>query len=166
MMRVAAYQAPYRPFPARSGAELVAAYLDRAQVEGVEIVCCPEALIGELANESDGDTPATVALSVADGELDDAIAPLLGWDLTIVVGFTERGTDGRLHNAAAVISDSKVSGIYRKTYPGRSACVAGTELPIFHHRDVPFGVLICNDAHYIEPARVLAARGEIGRAHV
>ena len=158
-MRVAAYQAPYRPFPAQGGAELVAAYLDRAQAEGVEIVCCPEALIGELANESDGDTPATVALSIVDDELDAALAPLMGWDMTIVVGFTERGADGQLHNAAAVISDSTVCGIYRKTYPGSSACVAGTQLPIFHHRDVPFGVLICNDAHYIEPARVLAARG-------
>lgn len=158
-MRVAAYQAPYRPFPARGGAELVAAYLDRAQADGVELVCCPEALIGELANESDGDTPATVALSVEDGELEAAIAPLLGWQMTIVVGFTERGADGQLHNSAAVISDSTLSGVYRKAYPGRSACAAGTELPIFHHGDVPFGVLICNDAHYIEPARILAARG-------
>lgn len=158
-MRVAALQAPYRPFPARGGAELVAAHLDRAQAEGVEIVCCPEALIGELANESDGDTPATVALSVVDGEFEAAVAPLLGWDMTIVVGFTERGADGRIRNAAAVISDSTISGIYRKTYPGNSACVAGTELPIFHHRGVAFGVLIGNDAHYIEPARVLAARG-------
>ena len=158
-MRVAAYQAPDRSFPARGGAELVAAYLDRAQAEGVDIVCCPEALIGELANESDGDTPATVALSIVDGELEDAIAPLLGWDMTIVVGFTERGAGGQMHNAAAVISDSTISGIYRKTYPGSSACVAGMELPIFHHRNVQFGVLICNDAHYIEPARVLAARG-------
>lgn len=159
VVRVAAYQAPYRPFPARGGAELVAAHLARAEAEGVEIVCCAEALIGELANESDGETPATVALSIADGELDAAIAPLLGWEMTIVVGFTERGADGQLHNAAAVISGSTISGVYRKTYPGRSACVAGTELPLFHHRDVPFGVLICNDAHYVEPARVLAARG-------
>jgi len=158
-MRVAAYQAPYRPFPALGGAELVAAHLDRAQAEGGEIVCCPEALIGELANESDGDSPATVALSIVDGELNAALAPLMGWNMTIVVGFTERGADGQLHNAAAVISDSTVCGIYRKTYPGRSACVAGAELPIFRHRDVPFGVRICNDAHYIEPARVLAANG-------
>jgi predicted amidohydrolase len=158
-MRVAAYQAPYRPYPARGGAELVLAFLDRARSDGVEVVCCPEALIGELANETDGDSPSTVALSVADGELDAAIAPLLGWGMTIVVGFTERGGDGRLYNAAAVISDSTVSGIYRKTYPGRSACTAGTELPIFHHDGVPFGVLICNDAHAIEPAAVLAAKG-------
>ena len=158
-MRVAAYQAPYRPYPAQGGADLVLAHLERAQTDGVELLCCPEALIGELANETDGDSPATVALSVADGELEAAVAPLFGWGMTIVAGFTERGTDGRLHNAAAVVSDSAISGIYRKTYPGNSACVAGAELPIFEHGGVPFGVLICNDAHYIEPARILAAKG-------
>jgi predicted amidohydrolase len=158
-VRVAAYQAPYRPYPAAGGVELVLARLDQARTDGVELLCCPEALIGELANETDGDSPSTVALSVVDGELDAAIAPLLGWGMTIVIGFTERGADGRLHNAAAVISDSAISGIYRKTYPGNSVCLAGTELPIFEHRGVPFGVLICNDAHYIEPARILAAKG-------
>jgi predicted amidohydrolase len=158
-MRVAAFQAPYRDYPAAGGAELVVPHLDRARAEGVELLCCPEALIGELANESDGDSPSAVALSVADGELDDAVAPLLGWGMTIVVGFTERESNGDLHNSAVVINDTVIAGIYRKTYPGTSVCRAGTELPIFSHAAMPFGVLICNDAHYIEPARVLAARG-------
>jgi predicted amidohydrolase len=158
-MRVAAYQAPYREYPALGGAEFVVPYLERARADGVELVCCPEALTGELANESDGDTPQAVALSIGDGELDKAIAPLLGWGMTIVVGFTERGSNGDVHNAAVVAADNAVAGIYRKAYPGRSICAAGTELPIFHHAGVPFGVLICNDVHYIEPARILAARG-------
>ena len=141
-MRVAAYQAPYRPYPSVGGAELVVPHLERARAEGVELLCCPEALIGELANESDRDSPATVALSVNDGELAEAIAPLLGWDMTIVIGFTERSVSGALHNAAAVIDDRRVAGIYRKTYPGHSVCAAGTDLPIFQHGEVAFGVLI------------------------
>ena len=158
-MRVVAYQAPYRPYPSGRGVEFVVPRLERARAEGVELLCCPEALIGELANESDGDSPAEVAVSVSDGELDEAIAPLLGWGMTIVIGFTERSESGAIYNAAAVIDDNRVSGIYRKTYPGSSVCAAGTELPIFQHGEVAFGVMICNDAHYIEPARVLAARG-------
>ena len=158
-VRVAAYQAPYRPYPASDGVDLVLAHLVRVQSDGVELLCCPEALIGELANETDGDSPAAVALSVSSGQLEAVIAPLFGWGMTIVVGFTELGDDGHVYNAAAVISDSTISGIYRKTYPASSACVAGTELPLFEHRGIPFGVLICNDAHYIEPARILAAKG-------
>jgi Carbon-nitrogen hydrolase len=79
--------------------------------------------------------------------------------MTIVIGFTERADDGSLYNSAAVVSDDAISGVYRKLYPGHSACRPGVELPIFRHAEVPFGVLICNDAHYKEPARVLAARG-------
>ncbi len=57
-MRVAAYQAPYRPYPASGGVELVLAFLEQAQADGAELMCCPEALIGELANETDGDSPS------------------------------------------------------------------------------------------------------------
>lgn len=109
-MRVAAYQAPYRPYPSGRGAELVVPRLERARAEGVELLCCPEALIGELANESDGDSPTTVALSVSDGELDEAIAPLLGWGMTIVIGFTERSESGAIYNAAAVIDETESRG--------------------------------------------------------
>ena len=56
-MRVAAYQAPYRDYPAADGAELVAARLRGLRDRGVDVLCCPEALIGELANESDGAAP-------------------------------------------------------------------------------------------------------------
>ena len=158
-MRVAAYQAPYRPYPADGDAELVVPFLHRAEAEGVDLVCCPEAFVGELANESDGDAPAAVALSVEDAQLHETIAPLFGWRMTIVLGFTQRTREGDFHNAAAVIVDGAIVGIYHKRYPGRSVCTAGTDLPIFEHSGVQFGVMICNDAHYIEPARILAARG-------
>jgi predicted amidohydrolase len=158
-MRLAAYQAPYRQYPAAGGAELMVPFLQEAKKQGVDLVCAPEALVGELANESDGDSPATVALSVEDGELDQAIAPLLGWPMAIVVGFTQRTPGGSLHNAAAVIIDGVVVGTYHKLYPGLSACTAGSDLPMFEHAGVSFGVLICSDAHYIEPARLLATRG-------
>lgn len=155
-MKVAAYQAPYRDYPATGGSALLAAHLPRLVEARVELVCAPEALIGELANETDGDSPALVALDPA--ALREAISPLLGWPLTIVVGFTERAGDD-LHNSAAVIIDGELAGIYRKVRPGRSVCVPGTELPIFHHRGIAFGVLICNDVHVAEPARGIASRG-------
>jgi 5-aminopentanamidase len=158
-MRVAAYQAPYRAFPAPARTDLVADHLVDLRGQGVDLLCCPEAVVGELANESDGDDPGVVALSVSEGELDEACKPLFGFGMTIVVGFTERDADGSIYNSAAVIYDDTVTGIYRKLYPGRSASRPGSDLPIFWHEKVPFGILICNDAHYIEPARILAARG-------
>lgn len=133
------------------------AQLASCEAAGVELLCCPESVIGELANESDGDSPAVVALNV--DELTEVVAPLLASAMTIVVGFTERMPGGEVSNAAAVLSDGEVAGIYRKVYPGTGVCLPGEDLPVFRHGDVHFGVLICNDAHYVEPARVLASRG-------
>jgi Predicted amidohydrolase len=80
--------------------------------------------------------------------------------MTVIVGFTERDPSGRVFNAAAVLRDGRVADVYRKVYPGyRTAISAGDSLPVFQHRSSPFGVVICNDLWYVEPARVLAAAG-------
>jgi predicted amidohydrolase len=159
-VKVAAYQAPYLPFGSFDAVGLIAEQLDRCEDAGVEILCCPEAVIGGLAHEGCGQSPADVAVSVADGELASVVAPLLDSPVTVIVGFTERGDHGRLHNAAAVLSDGRVAGLYRKVFPGyRTAISAGDELPTFRHGTTPFGIIICNDVWYVEPARILADRG-------
>lgn len=80
--------------------------------------------------------------------------------MTVIVGFTERATSGRLFNSAAVLSAGAIVGVYRKVYPGdRTVIQAGDQLPMFHHRSTPFGIIICNDLWYLEPARVIAAAG-------
>ena len=159
-MRVAAFQGPYLRFPSVDGVRLVAEQLEACEAAGVEMLCCPEAIIGELANESDGDSPERVAFGVDNGELLEVLAPLTGSPVTVVVGFSERSPSGELFNSAAVLAGGAVVGVYRKAYPGPgSAYGAGNDLPIFSHGTTTFGVLICNDVHHIEPARVLAARG-------
>lgn len=126
----------------------------------MEILCCPEAVIGGLAREADGESPAEVALGVADGELARVLAPLLDSAVTVIVGFTERDPSGRVFNSAAVLRDGRVAGVYRKVYPAyRTLVSAGDSLPVFEHRSTTFGIAICNDLWYVEPARVLAAAG-------
>jgi predicted amidohydrolase len=124
------------------------------------VLCCPEAVIGGLAHESDGELPADVALNVEDGELVDVLAPLMTTTVTLVVGFTERAPSGDLYSSAAVIVDGDLALVYRKVFPGyRTAINAGTQLPVMWHGPSSFGVIICNDIWYLEPARVLAAAG-------
>jgi hypothetical protein len=55
--------------------------------------------------------------------------------MTMVIGFTERGADGQLHSAAAVMSNSTISGIYRETCPVNSAW--GSELVVLCTGDRP-----------------------------
>ena len=53
-MKVAAYQAPYLPFGCWDAVGLIAAQLIDCERAGVELLCCPEAIIGGLAHESAG----------------------------------------------------------------------------------------------------------------
>src|SRR5262249_48630706 len=54
-----------------------------------------------------------------------------------------------------------VVGIYRKLYPAINTSVyaAGDKMPVFTIGDLTFGIIICYDSNYYEPARIMAAQG-------
>jgi predicted amidohydrolase len=158
-MKVAAYQAP---LPATGSMDVLA--LIREQVEwcesnDVEILCCPEGVLGGLADYAT--RPADIALDVEGGQLDALLAPLASDRVATLVGFTEIDRGGRLYNSAAVFHKGAVVGTYRKLYPAinRSVYSAGDKAPVFTVGGLTFGILICNDSNYYEPARIMAARG-------
>ncbi|HEX7166116.1 MAG TPA: carbon-nitrogen hydrolase family protein [Acidimicrobiales bacterium] len=158
MMKVAAFQAPLLPFGSMDAIELIADRVTECVTRGVELLVCPEAIVGGLAFESNGDSLDDVALTLT--ELDDVVRPLHHPSLTTVLGFTERAPAGLLFNSAAILAGGSVVGVYRKVYPGyRTALSAGTELPVFDAGRTRIGIAICNDTWYVEPARVLAERG-------
>jgi predicted amidohydrolase len=159
-MKVAAYQAPLLP----AGSTPEALGLIREQVEwcareGVEILCCPEAVLGGLADYAP--RPADLAIDVGRGELDHVLAPLASDAVTTIVGFTEIDSRGRLYNTAAVFHRGSVAGLYRKLYPAinRSVYEAGDKVPVFTVGALTFGIIICLDSNYFEPARIMAAHG-------
>ena len=121
------------------------------------MLCCPEAAIGGLAD--DAAEPSGIAIATAD--VDTTFAHIASERLTVIVGFTERHSDGRLYNAAAVLRQGGSTGIYRKVHPAinRSVYEPGRDLPVFRAAGLTFGVVICNDSNYLEPARVMAAKG-------
>jgi predicted amidohydrolase len=157
-MKVAAYQAPFLPFGSFDGVALVAEQVRACAALGIDLLCCPEGIVGGHALESDGQDPNDVALSRA--ELATIVDPWLGVGVTTVAGFTERDEHGRLFSAAAIVGPDGLTGVYRKVYPGyRTVIAAGTDLSTSEVGDATVGVMICNDVWYVEPARILAARG-------
>lgn len=157
MVKVAAYQAPLPLAGAGDAVDAVAAQVRRCEAAGVRVLCCPEAVLGGLADQHPA--PARMALD-ADG-LAGVLAPLASDVVTTIVGFTERAADGRWFNAAAVFHRGAVLGIYRKLHPARrrSVYAAGAEVPVFTVNGLTFGIAICNDSNFAEPARRMAARG-------
>ena len=158
-MKVAAYQAPLAACADAQVISLIRQQVDRCEALGVELLCCPEALLGGLAD--DVDQPERIAIDASAGGLDRVLAPLASDRVTTVLGFTEQGEDGHLYNAAAVFARGTVLGIYRKMHPAinRSVYRAGAEAPTFTVGNVTFGVLICRDSLFPEPARLMLSRG-------
>lgn len=158
-MKVAAYQAP---LCATNSAEVIGLIRERVgwcESNGVEVLCCPEGVLGGLADYAS--QPAEIAIDVEAGQLEALLAPLSSESVTTIIGFTERVGGGRLYNAAAVFHKGSVLGIYRKLYPAinKSVYEAGDEVPVFTVDGLTFGIVICNDSNYYEPARIMAARG-------
>ena len=158
-MRVAAYQVPLLPSGSMEAVELIRKRVDWCEAEGVEILCCPEAVLGGLADYAA--CPADIALDVTSGQLSAVLAPLASDTVTTILGFTEASGGGHLYNSAAVFHHGAVVGVYRKLHPAirKSIYQAGDRMPVFRIGGLTFGIVICNDSNYREPARIMASQG-------
>src|SRR5262252_2840787 len=99
-MKVAAYQAP---LPATVSLEilgLIREQVDYCEANGVEILCCPEGVLGGLADYAS--RPTDIGIEVEDHQLRTLLGPLASDSVTTIVGFTEIGQGDRLYNSAAV----------------------------------------------------------------
>jgi len=158
-LKVAAYQAPLLSSGSTPQAlELIRGRVTWCESAGIDIFCCPEAILGGLADYAP--EPRDIAISVLDGELAAVVAPLASERVTTIIGFTERVADA-LYNSAAILHKGDITGVYRKRHPAirRSIYCAGTESPIFTVAGLMFGILICNDSNFPEDGIALASKG-------
>ncbi len=158
-MKLAAYQAPLLPSGSMEAIGLIRERVAWCEAHGVEFLCCPEAILGGLADEAPH--PTDIALNVARGDLDATLKPLASETVTLILGFTEITDIGQLYNTAAVFQRGAVVGLYRKQHPAirKSVYQAADGLPVFTIDGLTFGILICNDSNDPELARRLAVQG-------
>jgi 5-aminopentanamidase len=150
-MKVAAYQAPLLPSGSMEALERIRDRVKWCETKGVQIPCCPEAVLGGLAD--DAECPLDIAIDIESGELEALLAPLASQSVTTIVGFTEIVGTGKLYNAAAVLHDERVVGIYRRRHPAirKSVYSAGDQSPIFTVGPLPFGITALSLTHWIAP---------------
>jgi len=157
-MRVAALQSPLRP-PGDLEAALAALreQVLRCEALDVNILCCPEGILGGLADYAPD--PHAIAIDTAD--LASRLESLSSNQVTTIAGFTERDERGRLYNSAAVVHRGAIAGVYRKRHPAinRSLYDAGTTAPVFTVGSLTFGIVICRDSTFRDPSRTMALGG-------
>ena len=134
----------------------VVAGLERAERDRVEIVSFPECFLTGY--------PDTEELARRDAFAVDSIKMMKLLDATsrfsavTIVGFNEtRGAD--LFNTVVVAHKGHLLGTYSKCSAYMPFHKQGREFPVFTHNGLTFGVVICSDGGYIEPARLLAIKG-------
>jgi NAD+ synthase (glutamine-hydrolysing) len=120
--------------------------IDRARAVGLDLVCFPELAVPGYPPEDLLLKPDFVR-----GNL-EALDQVRGRtrDLTAVVGFVDHRNS--LYNAAAVLVDGELSGVYHKqrlpnygVFDEKRYFEPGRTAPVFMIRGVPVGVTICED---------------------
>ena len=128
-MRVAAYQAPLLPPGCMDAIELIRMQIRRCEIERIRILCCPEAVLGGLADNHPH--PSRFAIATDTDVLRRTLLPLASDTVTSIVGFSELGDGGRLYNSAAVFQRGEITTAGRS----RQGCVACE-----HARSGPGGI--------------------------
>lgn len=130
--------------------------MERAEREGVQIVCFPECfLTGYQDNE---EMTRKHAFPVDSPRMRAVLERTRGFDPTLIVGFNEaRGDD--LYNTALVARRGALLGTYSKCFAYMRFHKQGRTFPVFERDGLTFGIVICADGGYIEPARILALKG-------
>ncbi len=131
-----------------SNRDWVLAFADRARRAGAGIVAFPEMAVTGYPPEDLLFKKHFVARNIR--AMEDIARRVKG--ITAVVGFVDRGPDGALYNAAAVMANGKVVGVYHKqalpnysVFDEKRYFTPGKGVQLFSHNGVPFAVNICED---------------------
>jgi predicted amidohydrolase len=130
--------------------------VERAEKEHVQIVCFPECF---LTGYFDKEEPTRKhAFAVDSPQMLKVLDRTSRLDPTVIVGFNEKRGDD-LYNTALIAHKGHVLGTYSKCFAYMPFHKQGRDFPVFERSGVKFGVLICADGGYVEPARILALKG-------
>lgn len=130
--------------------------LARAGKEEVEIVSFPECFLSGYPDTEEEARRGAFAMDSP--QLARVLDLTSRFDPTLIVGFNEK-RGGDLYNSVVVAHRGHVLGVYSKCAAYQKFHKQSREFPIFERGGVKFGVIICADGGYIEPVRILAAKG-------
>ncbi|KJJ84130.1 Nicotinate phosphoribosyltransferase [Candidatus Omnitrophus magneticus] len=132
----------------RENKEKILDYIERAKKEDADVVIFPELTITGYAPED---------LVYKGSFIKDNLRTLYSlagevWGITAIVGFIDIDSDGNRYNSAAIISDGKIKGIYKKhalpnysIFDEKRYFTSGDNEEIYDIGGIPFGVHICED---------------------
>lgn len=152
MIRISAYQGTCADDVDRN-LERVYEVIAQAADQKSDFLCFPE---GYLSNYR-----ADLAVPLDDPRVLALIERTAQNDMVVIVGLSEQES-GKVYNSALVLHRGRLLGTYRKTMPTASdkkVFAPDTSLPVFQAKGIPFGVIICHDSSFVEPALTMRWKG-------
>ncbi|RKY63230.1 MAG: NAD+ synthase [Candidatus Latescibacterota bacterium] len=149
MFRIALAQMNATVGDLEGNAEKILRFAEEARKKGADLVAFPELALTGYPPEDLLLKPSFIEGNLR--VLRELVPKLKG--IISVVGFVDKDAD--IYNAAAIVADGKMVGVYHKVYLPNYGVFdedryfkPGSEYPVFTSDDLTFGVNICEDIWY------------------
>ncbi len=127
--------------------------MDQCGRDGYDFLCFPEAYLSNYTAE--------LSVPLTDSRVRAMTEASAKHDMVSVVGVSELEGD-RVFNTALVLYRGEVLGKYRKsmlTGSDKKVYASDYSLPVFEAKGLTFGVIICHDSSFLEPALTMRCKG-------
>ena len=136
----------------------VAAFVDEAVKNHVDILCFPEM---NLTGYSVDQEIIKAAQPLDDALVNTVVELARKSGVSILAGLAEL-EHGRVYSTHVVASPQGLTGRYRKTHlgsPEAQVFTSGSDINVFALRGATFGIQLCYDAHFPELSVLMALKG-------
>ncbi len=154
--RVASFQGPIEERNPETSVGRVCEALNWADERDAHVLCMPETYLQGYFSTREEAWENSIDLESP--EFSEICNRVRGYHATLLLGLNER-RNSELYNTVVVIERGRLVGKYSKNYLVYKYFKRGLEFPVFERDGVKYGIIICADSSYVEPARILAMRG-------
>ena len=158
-LHVAAFQGHIKEGYSSSNLHKVIEITQIAEKRGIDLLVFPESYLhGYFSNKEDALKNAINLQSTEFTKLCSSFSKFQ--HTTVLLGLNEL-EDENIYNTTVIIENGHCIGKYRKayTYAPYDYYSLGRDFPVFEKKGIKYGIIICLDSTYREPAHIAALKG-------
>ena len=156
-IRIGSFQGPIVDNDFECNLNKVKEVLNQTRGNSLDFLCFPEVYLSGYSEQAIRES----SVLITDARLLEFIRFSTAFDTVILVGMSEREGD-KIFNTQIVVYRGKLLGKYHKTMltdEDKLVFASDLEFPVFEAKGIKFGVVICADTSYVEPALLLRWKG-------
>ncbi len=156
-IRIGSYQGPIVDNNIDQNLLKVKEVLHQTEGMGLDFLCFPEIFLSGYSQRAVLES----SIPLNDSRLVEFIQQTAVYDTVILVGMSEQD-GGKIFNTQIVTYQGRLLGKYHKTIlteEEKQVFSSDLDLPVFEAKGIRFGIVICHDTSFVEPALYIRWRG-------